>query len=237
MFGKVLHISMSGSENVAPQPESQSKSGIRSSRLPGAILAVFGGLALLMIVGATCFYFLYVKVAQDPVDRMAVALSDVFGTEVVVSGSTAVLEKSEIGELALVQRKTQAITKFQTTWLGSEKTLIVKADFLVKAGFDLSEGGQWGILDGEINGAMPRGKVLSVAPMGDFEIYYAENGAINRLNAQDHAKAFNYLQNQARRDAELSDIGKEAERVLFRRMLDRMGAAGDSLTWQDEVMP
>ena len=168
---------------------------------------------------------------------MAEALSGVFGTEVVVSGSTAVLAKSEIGELALVQRKTQAITKLQTTWMGSEKTLIVRADFVVKAGFDLSEGGQWGILNGKIDGPLPRAKVLSVEPVGDFEVYYAENGAINRLNPQDHARAFNHLKNQARKDAQRSDIGQEAERVLLRRISDRMGAAGEGLTWQNGVLP
>jgi len=226
---------MSGSENKALQSEPNVKS--RGSRLPAAILAVFAGSTLLMLAGAACFYFLYLKLAQEPVDRMANALSDVFGTEVIVRGSTAVLGKSEIGELALVQRKTQAITKFQTIWLGSEKTLIVRADFIVKAGFDLSEGGQWAILDGEINGAMPRGKVLSIEPTGDFEVYYAENGAINRLNAEDHARAFNHLKDQAKRDAQRSDIGQEAERVLLRRMLDRMGETGNGLTWQKEIMP
>ena len=226
---------MSAAENSAPSSEVNPNT--KASRMPRVILAVFAGLTMLMLVGVGCFYFLYSQVAKGPVDTMAEALSNVFGTEVVVSGSTAVLEKSEIGELALVQRKTQAITKFQTTWLGSEKTLIVKADFIVKAGFDLSEGGQWGILDGEINGPMPEGKVLSVEPAGDFEIYYAENGAINRLNPEDHAKAFNHLKNQARRDAERSDIGKEAERVLLRRILDRMGDVGEGLTWQDRVLP
>jgi hypothetical protein len=201
---------MSAAKDSASSAEKGSKH--RRSRLPGSILAVFGGMTMLMITGVGCFYFLYVKAAKGPVDMMAEALSGVFGTEVVVSGSTAVLAKSEIGELALVQRKTQAFTKFQTTWMGSEKTLIVRADFVVKAGFDLSEGGQWGILDGKIE-------------------------AINRLSPQDHARAFNYLKNQARQDAQRSDIGKEAERVLLRRISDRMGAAGEGLTWQDGVLP
>ncbi|MGB2403015.1 MAG: DUF4230 domain-containing protein [Akkermansiaceae bacterium] len=226
---------MSENEKLAPQLERMSNPA--SSRWPKAIVAFFAGVTILMLAGVACSYFLYLKLAQDPVEKMADALSDVFGTEVVVSGSTAVLEKAEIGELALVQRKTSAITKFQTTWLGSEKTLIVRADFIVKAGFDLSEGGQWGILDGKINGAMPRGKVLSVEPQGDFEVYYAESGAINRLSPEDHARAFNYLKNQARNDAERSDIGKEAERVLLRRIVDRMGKVGDELTWQEELIP
>ena len=224
-----------------PTPESGSSpagpSVVRKSRLPGAILAFFGGLTVLVVVGFGCFYLLVDKVAEGPVEMLADALSSVLGTEVVVSGSTAVLEKSEIGELALVQRKAQAITKVQTTWMGSEKVLIVRGDFLVKAGFDLSEGAQWGIIEGRINGPLPEGKVLSVEPVGDFEIYYAESGTINRLNAQDHANAFNHLKNQARRDAQRSDIGEEAEAVLLRRLSDRMGETGEGLKWQEGVLP
>lgn len=214
---------------------------VKKSRMVGALWALFGGSALLLVVGLTCFYYLVARPLSDsataPVEKLAEALSSVLGTKVQVSGSTAVLEKSEIGELALVQRKTQAITKYQTTWMGSDKILIVRGDFLVKAGFDLSGGGQWGILDGRIDGPMPNGRVLSIEPLGDFEIYYAESGSINRLSPQDHASAFNYLKNQARRDAELSDIGEEAERVLLRRLSDRMGASGDALEWQRQRLP
>ncbi len=80
--------------------------------------------------------------------------------------------------------------------------------------------------------------MLSVEPIGDFEIYYSESGALNRLNPQDHASAFNYLKKQARRDAERSDIGEEAKGVLLRRLSDRMGDAGDELEWKkEEVLP
>jgi len=220
-----------------PEPFSVAQGPVRKSRLPGTIWAFFGGVTILMLAGFGCGYFFFNKVTTDPLGKLADALSSVLGTEVVVSGSTAVLGKSEIGELALVQRKTQAITKYQTSWMGSDKILIVRADFLVKAGFDLSEGGHWGILDGQISGPLPEGKVLSVEPMGDFEIYFAESGTLNRLNAQDHADAFNHLKNQARRDAERSDISSEAERVLLRRLSDRMGEVGAGLRWQDGVLP
>ncbi len=211
----------------------ESENRVKRSRAAGVIWALFGGVTLLMLAAFACFYFFVHQAASAPVEKLAEALSRVLGTEVKVTGSTAVLEKSEIGELALVQRKTQAITRYATTWLGSEKILIVRGDFLVKAGFDLSEGGQWEILDGRINGPLPHGKVLSVEPIGDFEIYYSENGAINRLNAQDHASAFNALKNQARRDAEKSDIGKEAERALIRRLSDQMGDEGEKLDWKN----
>lgn len=226
---------MTESSEIAPVTQ---VTNIKKSRVPGILWALFGGVTLLLVTGFACFYFFFHKVTTAPIDQLAEALSKVLGTEVTVSGSTAVLEKSEIGELALVQRKTQAITKYQTSWMGSDKILIVRCDFLVKAGFDLSEGGQWGIMEGRINGPLPKGKVLSVEPIGDFEIYYSESGILNLLNPQDHASAFNYLKNQARRDAERSDIGEEAERVLLRRLSDRMGAAGDELEWKkEEVLP
>jgi len=209
----------------------------KRSRLPAVIWAVFGGVSLL---AATMFLAvaLFSKMTfEKPVQAFADALGNALGTHVEVSGSTAVLEKSEIGELAVVQRKIQAITKFETTWLGSKKMLIVRGDFLVKAGFDLSEGGEWIIMGSVIDGPMPEGKVLSVEPIGDFEIYHAENGTINRLEPQDHARAFNHLKNQARRDAQRSDIDREAERVLLRRLGDYMRFGDESLEWQGQRFP
>lgn len=201
------------------------------------LLVLFAGLTMLLVAGFASFYFFVTKPALDNGkewgDRFADALSGVFGTEINVQGSTAVLEKSEIGELALVQRKVQAISKYETTWLGSENLLIVRGDFLVKAGFDLSEGGQWEILEGRVNGALPEGKVLSVEPIGPLEVYYSEHGLINYLSPEDQASAFNYLIRQARLDAEMSDICDEAEKTLIRRVNDRMGGViGDGLDWQ-----
>ncbi len=215
------------SEKHPPQKKSRAAS----------IMAFFCGMTLLMVAGFACFYFMVSRAASAPVDKLAQALSTVLGTEVTVRGSTAVLEKSEIGELAVVQRKTQAIVKYETSWLGSDKILIVRGDFLVKAGFDLTEGGNWGILDGKVNGKLPKGKVLSVEPIGDFEIYHSDNGTINRLNPQDHANAYNHLKHQARRDAERSDIGREAERVLLRRINDRMNGLDSDLYWEEQPLP
>ena len=223
-------------ESEQTQTEAEAP-GPKRSRAAGVIWAIFGGVSLLAatIILAVSMFF---KMTFDkPVETFANALGNVLGTQVEVTGSTAVLEKSEIGELAVVQRKTQAITKFETTWLGSKKMLIVRGDFLVKAGFDLSEGGEWIIMDGMIDGPIPEGKVLSVEPMGDFEIYHAENGTINRLEPQDHARAFNHLKDQARRDAQRGDIADEAERVLIRRLADQMRFRDEALQWQGERFP
>ena len=225
---------------ASPEPEQSEKPEPIKKSYTGCLLALFSGMTMLMVAGFASFYFFVSKPTEEAgeqwADRFADALSGVFGTEVNVTGSTAVLEKSEIGELALVQRKTQAIIKYETTWWGSVNTLIVRGDFIVKAGFDLSEGGQWEILEGRVNGALPEGKVLSVEPAGPLEVYYSENGLINNLSSEDHTSAFNYLIRQARLDAERSDISKEAEEVLIRRINDRLGVPMDEveqgLDWQ-----
>ncbi|MGJ8676353.1 MAG: DUF4230 domain-containing protein [Akkermansiaceae bacterium] len=192
-----------------------------------SVLAFFLGLSVLILVCFFCFYQFVAKpmhhTAVAPAQRLADAMSDIFGAKVKVNGATVVLEQSEIEELSLVQRKTQAITKYETIWMGSKKILIVRCDFVVKAGFDLSEGGEWGLLEGRIDGELPRGAILSVEPLGDFEIYHSENGTFNKLSSEDHAEAFNLLKNQARKDAENSDIIEEAEKTLIRRINDKLG--------------
>lgn len=204
----------------------------------GCLLSLFVGLSLLLATGFVCFYYFVsqptAETGEQMIDRFAGALSSVFGTDVKISGSTVMLEKSEIGELALVQRKTQAITKYQTSWWGSENMLIVRGDFIVKAGFDLSEGGHWGLLDGKVEGPIPKAKVLSVEPYGPLEVYYSENGIINHLSPEDQAAAFNLLIHQARRDARRSGLAEEAEEILLRRINDRMGGPeGQDLEWDN----
>jgi len=179
------------------------------------------------VAAGASFYFFVSKPVADQgdrvVDRLADALSGVFGKTVEIQGSTAVLEKSEIEELAVVQRKIQVVSKYQTTWMGSENTMIFRGDFLVKAGFDLSNGGEWEMVDGKIMGEFPQAKVLSVEQIGGIQLYYSSNGLINRLSPEDQTSAMNYVVWQAKMDAQRSDITDEAEKVLKQRINDRMG--------------
>ena len=236
----------------------RSSSRPTASRVPRIVLAFFLGLSLLLITGFSCFYYFIAKPMQQtataPIDRLASAMSQIFATTVSVAGESAVLEQSEIGELALIQREISSITRYQTRWMGSKKTLIVRANFTVKAGFDLSEGGQWGIITSSgaassvantatnsvntgyhIDGALPKGEILSVEPSGDFEIYHADNGTLNKLSSQDHAEAFNLLKAQARRDAEASDAPAAAEALLRQRLADLLGS--DYNHHQQELIP
>jgi hypothetical protein len=192
----------------------------RETKSAGAtVWAFFGGLALLMVVGMASFYFFVGKPATAPLDRFAKVLEQVTQRKVVVSGSTVTLEESGVSELAVVQRKTQSLIKYETSWLTSENILIVRGEFVVKAGFDLSKVTKIEMVDGEVSGTWPEAEILSVE-LKDYEVFFSQDGTINKLQPKDQEEAIVLLLEQAREDAQESDLREEAERRLRERLED-----------------
>lgn len=192
----------------------------RETKSAGAtVWAFFGGLALLVVVGMASFYFFVGKPATAPLDRFAKVLEQVTQRKVVVSGSTVTLEESGVSELAVVQRKTQSLIKYETSWLTSENILIVRGEFVVKAGFDLSKVTKIEMVDGEVSGTWPEAEILSVE-LKDYEVFFSQDGTINKLQAKDQEEAIVLLLEQAREDAQESDLREEAERRLRERLED-----------------
>ena len=184
------------------------------------ILAFFGGLTVLLVGGMAAFYYFVGKPAMSPVDRLAEALRNVTDSEVTVSGSSVTLARAEMRELAVVERKVQSMVKYETKWLGSDKMLIVKGDFLIKAGFDLTGFEGFELEGDKVVGEWPKAKVLSVEQL-DYEIFFFKSGVVNKVSEEDIQKVTNLLQEQARIDAEEhSDILESAERVIQRRLED-----------------
>jgi hypothetical protein len=194
----------------------------RETKSAGAtVWAFFGGLALLVVVGMASFYFFVGKPATAPLDRFAKVLEQVTQRKVVVSGSTVTLEESGVSELAVVQRKTQSLIKYETSWLTSENILIVRGEFVVKAGFDLSKVTKIEMVDGEVSGTWPEAEILSVE-LKDYEVFFSQDGTINKLQPKDQEEAIVLLLEQAREDAQESDLREEAERRL-RERLENLG--------------
>jgi hypothetical protein len=192
----------------------------RETKSAGAtVWAFFGGLALLVVVGMASFYFFVGKPATAPLDRFAKVLEQVTQRKVVVSGSTVTLEESGVSELAVVQRKTQSLIKYETSWLTSENILIVRGEFVVKAGFDLSKVTKIEMVDGEVSGTWPEAEILSVE-LKDYEVFFSQDGTINKLQPKDQEEAIVLLLEQAREDAQESDLREEAERRLRERLED-----------------
>jgi len=191
----------------------------------GRVLAFFIGLSILVVSSVIAFYHFIGKPALSPMDRLAEALHQVTDNEVTVSGNSVTLARAEMRELAVVERKVQSMVKYETKWMGSDKTIIVKGDFLVKAGFDLTEFEGFELEGEQVIGAWPPAKVLSVEQL-DYEIFFSRNGVVNKLNQSDFENVSNLLQKQARQDAvEHSDILQDAERVIRTRLEDLGGGA------------
>ena len=189
------------------------------------ILAFFMGLTILTVCGIAAFYYFIGKPAMSPMERLAEALSNVTENEVTVSGNSVTLARAEMRELAVVERKVQSMVKYETKWLGSDKMIIVKGDFLVKAGFDLTEFNGFELEGEKVVGAWPEAKVLSVEQL-DYEVFFSKSGMVNKLSDADFEIVSNLLQKQAREDAEEhSDILQDAERVIRTRLEDLSGGA------------
>lgn len=186
-------------------------------------MAFFVGLTILIAGGMAAFFYFVAKPTMSPLTRFKDSLESVLDQKVTVSGQTVVLEKAETRELAVVRRRTQTVVKYESKWLKSDKLLIVKGDFLVKAGFDLTGNEGFEMRGNEVIGKWPEAKVLSVE-MLDYEVYFSDSGLVNKLTGEDYEAAVNVLKNQARYDADQkSDIKEEAERVIRQRLEDLSG--------------
>lgn len=180
-------------------------------------------LVILGIAGMAAFHFFIAKPIREmgsPVDKLARALGSVADSEVKVDGYTLTLGSRETRELVVVERKTQTVVKYESTWLGSKKVFILKGDFEVKAGFDLSEFEGFELKGKEAVGTWPEPRLLGVSLL-NYDVFFSSNGALNRLNEKDREHATNMLHQQARIDAiQNSDILQEAERIIRTRLED-----------------
>jgi hypothetical protein len=188
------------------------------------LLIFFAGLcALVVVLTVAGLPWFAAKKGSDLTDHVMRAFSRVLQVtpEVVIKGDSTVLEKSSIAELSVVQRKTQVLTKLEGQWLGSSKFLLVRGDFLVKAGFDLNDSFRFNVdqPSREVFVDLPKPKVLSVA-LQNYEVMLSNNGLINKVQAEDQEKVINHMLVKARTDAERSDIRQEAMQQVEQRLKD-----------------
>jgi len=194
------------------------------------IFLIFTGLALLLGVGGLVFYLVAVRPVESFPERVAGALGRVMRAETSVETNVITVEKRDIAELAVVSRKTQAVVKSRSLLLGSESVLILRGDFLVKAGFDLTEPFSVEVdeVTGTVDAHFPPAKILSME-MTNYEVFHADEGLWNRLKPEDQELATKEMLLKAREEAEASDIKAEAEARLVTRLRDLLGAGEETL--------
>jgi hypothetical protein len=191
----------------------------------------FAGLALVILAAAVAFWLIIIYPAQQAARGMksslAQALQTITGQKINFQSSTATLEKSDLAELNVTSRRTQTVVKFESTLLGSKNTLILKGDFEVKAGFDLQKpfSVHFDEATGTITPFFPPAKITSVT-LKNYEVYFSDDGVINKLKPEHQELATQQLLLQARLDADKSDIKKEAEAQLRQRLQDLLQHSG-----------
>lgn len=186
------------------------------------IFRYFAGFVILGVAGLAAFHFFVTKPIQDmlPIDKLAKALSTVTNAEVKTDGYTLTLDSMETRELVVVKRRVQTVVKYESSLLGSKKIFIVKGNFQVKAGFNLTEFGGFELKGNEAVGEWPAARVLGVELL-DYETFFTSSGMVNRITERDREYVVNRLQAQARLDAiQNSDILEEAERIIRTRLED-----------------
>ena len=226
---------------AAPAGRSVSLAPAPAPTRPGfGWLWFFLGLTSLVLAGGLVGWVLFLrpaeKVAGSLRDAVGQALSAITGQRVSISANTITLEKSNISELNVVQRKTQTITKLETTSLGSKATLILRGDFVVKAGFDLTKPFTVTVNDqtGEVKADFPPAKITSVE-MRHTEVYFSDNGLITKITPEIQQMATAQMIAQARLDAERSDLKSEAEAQLAQRLKDLPGHGAKKLLIHGEL--
>jgi len=187
---------------------------------------LFGGgvimcIALFFLLGFV--YWATINAVTSPIEKITKAWSEALKEDVTIDGHTLVLQEKKINELAVIQQPSKVIIKYETTWLGSKKTIVVVGDFMAKAGFKLGEGFQIKL---DENGAPTsdalKAEILSVE-MLNYQIFHAEEGIINKLLPEDQERATNLLLKQAREDARNSNLKNQAEEIFFQRIEDLGG--------------
>jgi len=188
----------------------------------------FLGLSALVLAVGLVVWVIFLRPAETMAgslrDAVGRALSAVTGQRVTITANTVTLEKSNISELNVVQRKTQTITKLETAYLRSKATLILRGDFLVKAGYDLTKPFSMSVNEetGEVTANFPPAKITSVE-MKHTEVFFTDNGLITKITPEIQQMATDQMIAQARLDAERSDLKQEAEAQLAQRLKDLLG--------------
>lgn len=185
-------------------------------------IAICFFLVSIFMIGLVAWYFIKViEPMTDPLARGKDALEKVFKTDVKTDGVSLTLSTDSIQELATVERELESVIKYEATFLGQKKVLILKGIFKVKAGFNLTEAGNLKIENGEITGDLPKAKILSVE-MKEYEVFHSQDKAFNKLTPEDQEAATQRLLRQAKQDAEQSDLKSQAEQRLNERLEDLM---------------
>jgi hypothetical protein len=205
------------------------------------IMPLVGGVLLFLVIAAVAIFF-----SKDSTDarsvgkRVAEAFKQRLGftPSVSVNGLTIIEQTLPILELASVQQTIFREYKWTHTFLGSTKTLALRGEFQVKAGFDVKEEFLLNIDEVQVapntsakqrvTMRLPEAKILSLE-MKQYSVVADESGWWNKITLEDRTNAVNALQQDARLAAEQAGIRKKAMETLQKQIADILSDKGGAV--------
>jgi hypothetical protein len=153
----------------------------------------------------------------------------------VIEHEVVVLQQSApIAELAVLQKDFDYEFQWMSTFLGSQKTIRVRAAFRAKAGFDLTDPFVVRLFDnGEIKADLPPAKILSVERIGDLA-FEDSDGWWNKVTGAERQSALNDFEKEARKRIADSDILAETESQALARLKELAAKNGSPMTFRFE---
>ncbi len=204
----------------------------RRNTWPSAVAVIV--CAFLICGSVALISYKFLASAGHTVDRVlnypkavASAVKDLFGTHVTIQSTSVSLDTEQITELALIQRKTLCYTKWEVKSLGGYAVLIIRGEFIAKAGYDLQKAKiQFDESKRLVTIDLPSAKLLSFETVSQSS-YYKEDDPRRRIQSDDVLQAEAENSTTARREAVEFGIGDEAESRMQQRIKDIFRGVAD----------
>ena len=160
--------------------------------------------------------------AREAVGAVSRALADVLrvvlpSRDASFSGPSFRWDSTNICEVSTQRDQWRVSHHYSTTWQGSTKSLELRANAVVKAGFDLNEGVEFTVDEPArlVRVVFPRARILSL-DLSPPEAVSLSDGWWNKVGPDDYTAAARGLRGEAERQAAASDITARVETWLQR---------------------
>lgn len=176
-------------------------------------------ITLAMIVATACAYFLIVVIPKRALSEQYELAKSIgrdidramqFTPQISVRNEIVLNKQTNILELATKSQTFRHEFEWRQTWLGSEKVIRIKGNFVAKAGYDLNQLLSINIEPHLVTVTVPEPKILSVEAV-DYKIE-GESGWWNSISDADRSTTLKEFTLDARKAMEASDLLASAKK-------------------------
>jgi hypothetical protein len=170
-------------------------------------------ITLAMIVATACTYFLVVVIPKKALSEQYELAKNIgrdidramqFTPQISIRNEIVLNKQANILELATKSQTFRHEFEWRHTWLGSEKIVRIKGNFVAKAGYDLKQLVSINIEPHLVTVTVPEPKILSVEAI-DYQIE-GESGWWNSISDADRSMELKEFTSDARKAMEGSEL-------------------------------